>query len=79
MCWNFAYADGEEEKAIRDETGIFPVQCQICKKELLDGELLAHWRSEECVKITAKKVREEIIKSIEKYTKGGSNNVTNRR
>lgn len=67
MCWNFEYADGEAEKAIQNETGTFPTQCSICKKKLLDGELLAHWRSKECLKIIAEQIKKDIENQLKKY------------
>ena len=72
MCWNFAYADGEAEEAIRDETGTLETQCSVCGETLKDGELLSHWKSGSCMRISMKRHRqqtsERIAKSIAKYS-----------
>ena len=67
MCWNFAYADGEAEEAIRNETGTFSTRCSICKKTLLDGKLLSHWKSKECIKIITKQLEKDIKNQLKKY------------
>ena len=69
MCWNFAYADGEAEKAIQNETGIFPVHCQICGKEMVDGKLLSHWKSGQCKKVAMEKYQQQVDKQIKELLK----------